>query len=438
MPYKPSEVASTRTRDFNSVTPSVLFANRNYLKLWFNGGTATTMRWLELLAIGFFTQKATESEFLVAMMFFLRWIPMVLLGSFIGVLAERFERRKLFLYGIFMLWMVSATLFVLTWFDALEIWHVALGTTINGCLNVIEFPIRRTLIGDVVKSKELVPAMALDSVTNQCTRMAGPFLGVIIEGYLGIIGVYFLGVVLHTIGFVLLYSLKPPVQKPRIEKKRVLTEISDGFNHIKTRDMLIATLVITAIMNAFAMSFSSQIPAIAVEELNLDTNQSSFLAGAEGLGAFIGALIIATRQFTTPGRLFLFGSIIFEIFLIAFSHAPELIFAIPLLVLSGIGHSGFSASQSALMIAYSDPTMRSRTMGVLAVCIGTQPFGILLLGVIAEFYGAPIAIAISASLGTVLLIWAGYKWPAVWSGSFHEPPNDLSHQKQDNDRNNNQ
>ena len=99
--------------------------------------------------------------------------------------------------------------------------------------------------------------MALDSVTNQCTRMAGPFLGVIIEGYLGIIGVYFLGLILHAIGFVLSYSLKPPVQKPRIEKKRVLTEIRDGFKHIKTRDMLIATLVITAIMNAFAMSFSS-------------------------------------------------------------------------------------------------------------------------------------------------------------------------------------
>jgi len=79
------------------VTPTVLFQNRNYLKLWLNGGTATTMRWLELLAIGFFTQKTTDSEFLVAMMFFLRWVPMVFLGTFMGVLAERFDRRKLFL-----------------------------------------------------------------------------------------------------------------------------------------------------------------------------------------------------------------------------------------------------------------------------------------------------------------------------------------------------
>ena len=194
---------------------------------------------------------------------------------------------------------------------------------------------------------------------------------------------------------------------------------------------------ILIILAAVSEKIAHEIYTLA-EELNLNTNQSGFLAGAEGLGAFIGALIIATRQFTTPGRRLLFGSIIFEIFLIAFSHAPELIFAIPLLVLSGIGHSGFSASQSALMIAYSDPTMRSRTMGVLAVCIGTQPFGILLLGVIAEFYGAPIAVAISASLGTALLIWAGYKWPAIRRGSFYEPPNDLSHQKQDNNRNNDQ
>ena len=220
MPPKTTKYSSSGSDVDDGVTPKLLFANKNYVKLWFNGGTATTMRWLELLAIGFFySKKATESEFLVAMMFFLRWIPMVLLGSFIGVLAERFDRRKLFLCGISMLWVTSATLFILSYFDALQIWHIAVGTTINGCLNVIEFPIRRTLmIGDVVKSKELVPAMALDSLTNQCTRMAGPFLGVIIEGYLGIIGVYFLGLVLHAIGFMLMYSLSHPPKNQELKR----------------------------------------------------------------------------------------------------------------------------------------------------------------------------------------------------------------------------
>ena len=395
------------------VTPTILFQNRNYLKLWLNGGTATTMRWLELLAIGFFTQKTTDSEFLVAMMFFLRWVPMVFLGTFVGVLAERFDRRKLFLGGIATLWLVSVTLSVLTFVDALEIWHVAVGTTINGCLNVIEFPVRRTLIGDVVKSEQLMPAMALDSVTNQCTRMAGPFLGVIIEGYVGIIGVYLIGVVMHAVGFCLILMLQAPDNPPRQEKSRVFSEIADGFRHIKTREMLVATLVVTAIMNFFAMSFSSQLPAIAVEVLKLQTNQSSFLAGAEGLGAFIGAIFIASRQFTTPGRLFIFGSIMFELFILAFSHAPILMLAVPLLILGGIGHAGFSASQSALMIAYSDPSMRARAMGAIAVCIGTQPFGILLLGLVAESHGAPVAIAINATLGILLLVWAGWRWPIL-------------------------
>lgn len=428
MPQQPDQPAPAAAPSTGHVTPKVLFANRNYLKLWFNGGTATTMRWLELLAIGFFVQKTTDSEFLVAMMFFLRWIPMVALGSFIGVLAERFDRRKLFLCGIGTLWVVSLTLALLAYTDTLEIWHIAVGTLINGCLNVIEFPVRRTLIGDVVKTEQLMPAMALDSVTNQCTRMAGPFLGVIIEGYLGIIGVFCLGVVMHAIGFGLIFSLQTLVRPPRAERSRVFTEIADGFRHIKTRDMLVATLVVTAIMNAFAMSFSSQLPAIAVEVLKLQTDQSSLLAGAEGLGAFIGALIIASRQFTTPGRLFLFGSILFELFIIAFSHAPALTLAVPFLILGGVGHSGFSASQSALMIAYSDPTMRSRTMGALAVCIGTQPFGILLLGLIAEYYGAPIAIASCAALGTVLLIWAAWKWPVILQRTPPDRPSDSSQQ----------
>ena len=222
-----------------------------------------------------------------------------------------------------------------------------------------------------------------------------------------------MGVVMHAVGFCLILMLRAPDNPPRQEKSRVFSEIADGFRHIKTREMLVATLVVTAIMNFFAMSFSSQLPAIAVEVLKLQTNQSSFLAGAEGLGAFIGAIFIASRQFTTPGRLFIFGSIMFELFILAFSHAPILMLAVPLLILGGIGHAGFSASQSALMIAYSDPSMRARAMGAIAVCIGTQPFGILLLGLVAESHGAPIAIAINATLGILLLIWAGWRWPVL-------------------------
>ena len=407
MPQNPEPAADIR------VTPKILLQNSNYLKLWLNGGTATTMRWLELLAIGFFVQKTTDSEFLVGMMFFLRWIPMVLLGSFVGALAERLDRRKIFICSIATLWLVSLTLAILAFMDSLEIWHIAVGTTINGCLNVIEFPVRRTLIGDVVETKQLMSAMALDSVTNQCTRMAGPFLGVIIEGYVGIIGVYFLGVIMHTIGIYLIFTLRLIPRPTRTDKVRVFSEIADGFRHIKTREMLVATLAVTAIMNFFAMSFSSQIPAIAVEVLKLGTEDSGYLAAAEGFGAFVGAMVIATRQFTTPGRLFLFGSILFELGILAFSHTPVLGIAVALLIIGGAGHSGFSASQSALMISRADPAMRSRAMGAIAVCIGTQPFGILLLAAVAESYGAPFAIAMNAVLGILLLIYAGWKWPVL-------------------------
>ena len=256
-------------------------------------------------------------------------------------------------------------------------------------------------------------AMALDSVTNQCTRMAGPFLGVILEGYVGIIGVYFLGVVMHAIGFCLIFTLRLTPRPTRTDKVRMFSEIADGFRHIKTREILVATLAVTAIMNFFAMSFSSQIPAIAVEVLKLGTDESGYLAAAEGFGAFIGAMVIATRQFTTPGRLFLFGSILFELGILAFSHTPVLGFAVAILIIGGAGHSGFSASQSALMISRADPAMRSRAMGAIAVCIGTQPFGILLLAAVAESYGAPFAIAMNAVLGILLLIYAGWKWPVL-------------------------
>src|SRR5690606_11938561 len=103
-----------------------LAAVSGFRRVWLAGGLANTMRWLEILVIGVYTFEVTSSPFMVAVMTFFRAAPMVLLGAFIGALAERFDRRMLLLAGLSMLSATSAVLAALAYAGALTLSHLAI------------------------------------------------------------------------------------------------------------------------------------------------------------------------------------------------------------------------------------------------------------------------------------------------------------------------
>ena len=77
-----------------------LLSDSNFRKVWLAGAIYGTVRWLDMLAVGVFTYEVTESPMLVAVMVFLRLLPLILMGSIVGVIAERFNRRRLLLGGL--------------------------------------------------------------------------------------------------------------------------------------------------------------------------------------------------------------------------------------------------------------------------------------------------------------------------------------------------
>jgi MFS family permease len=171
-----------------------LMHDGRFVRLWLAGALAGTMRWLELLVIGVFTFQLTGSPSAVALMTFARLGPMLVLGLPAGAVADRYDRKWVYTGGLVVLTLVASGLFLLALSGRLALWHVALGAAVNGTFWAGEFPIRRTMMGEMVGRERVAPAMALDSLTSNATRAIGPVVGGALYQLIGLEGAFLLGI----------------------------------------------------------------------------------------------------------------------------------------------------------------------------------------------------------------------------------------------------
>lgn len=392
-----------------------LLSDPGFLRIWIVGALVGTIRWLEVLAVGVYTYQATGSPFIVATMLFARMVPTMLLGAFAGVIADRVNRRHLMMVGLVLMCMVSLSLAALAINDRLAIWHVALGAVLSGIFWSGEFPVRRTMLGEIAGLGRLSAAMGLDSATNNFTRMLGPLLGGTLLTTLGLGGAYALGVLLYAVAFISMLSLSFQ-ENPSTESASVsvLTSISEGFAYIRTNRLIAATLVITVFVNLFGFSYVSMLPVIGEQQLGLGAVAIGVLMSVEGCGALLGSLCVAawvrSRYFTA---IYMSGSTLYLAMILAFSLSPWYSAAVVFLFAGGLGIAFFGSMQSTLIFFTALPRMRTRVMGVLVACIGAGPIGVLHVGLLAEWLGASRAVTIIAVEGLIAIAVAACIWPEL-------------------------
>jgi len=351
----------------------------------------------------------------VATMLFARMVPTMLLGAFAGALAERVSRRRLMMAGLAVMCIVSIVLVALAVSARLAIWHIALGAVLSGVFWSGEFPVRRTMLGEVAGLGRLSAAMGLDSATNNFTRMLGPLLGGALLTSLGLEGAYAIGVLLYAAAFInmatLTFDERPA---PEIESIDMLTSINEGLAYIRTNRLIAGTLVVTIFVNLFGFSYVSMVPVIGEQKLALEPVAIGVLMSAEGCGALLGSLLVAawvrTRYYTV---IYMLGSTLYLAMILAFSLSTLYTAAALLLFTGGIGIAFFGSMQSTLIFFSAIPRMRTRVMGVLVACIGAGPIGVLHVGLLAEWIGAHHAVTVIAIEGLIAVAVAAVVWPEL-------------------------
>ena len=400
----------------NNVGPLLLFTDSRFVRLWAIGGLIGVIRWLEILVIGIYAFQVSGSPFVVAAMLVARMAPMVLFGTIIGAIVENRDRRRVQISAYILMTLAAVTSATAASTEVMSLPLLAGVAFLIGLGWSIDFPVRRTLIGDAVGPERLGNAMSFESATNSATRMIGPLIGGVAYKGLGLEGAYVIAAVGYGLTIVFALGLAPPEPSPHAKiRESLLARLKAGFAYARCNNVIAGVFVITVILNLFGFAYTAIIPVWAVESFEADPIFVGLLASAEGGGAFLGSVTLAF--WARPPhfqRLFLIGAVVFVSGLLIASKLS--LYGVALLVLfgGGIGIAAFGAMQSTLVLRESAPEFRSRVMGVLVACIGIAPLGVLNIGLIAELTSAGTAIAISSGLGLTLIALVTWRLPGVW------------------------
>ena len=390
----------------------LLLGNPRFLVVWVVGGLTGIVRWLQLLVLGLYTFQITESPLLVSLVPMLWMLPLALCGPFVGVVADRVSRKALLVGSLVLALAVSVVMTIASSAAALDFPWIAAASVLSGIFWATDMPVRRRLLGDL-SDGDLAAAMSLDSATSNATRMAGPVLGGVVLQTFSLSGVFLLSAAVFAVCLVAIALTPVPGAGRPAQSTHFIRELISGIRFVAGDARLRWVFSITIVFNVFGFPFTSMIPVIGSGQLGLDPAMVGLLGSTEGVGAFIAAIVIAVavrpRVFAP---LYVWGTTAYLVFVgclgtvSLFVAGPVLSFlaAAGLLFAVGLAGACFSAMQSTLSYLNALPEYRSRVLGVLTLCIGTGPIGFLHVGWLAETFGAPVALMVTASEGLLALL----------------------------------
>jgi predicted MFS family arabinose efflux permease len=195
----------------------------------------------------------------------------------------------------------------------------------------------------------------------------------------------------------------------------VLRNLIEGLVYVFQTPMILGVLAVTVVMNLLGFPYQHMVPVVGRQVLGLGPLLTALLLAADGFGALIGSLIVASLgDVRRKGRLFVVGSILMMSAVLLFSLSQWYWLAFGLLFLAGAGAACFATMQSSLILTSASDAMRGRAMGTLMLAIGFGPLGALQIGALASVWGAPLAVTVSAGSGVLLLGLVFWKATALW------------------------
>ena len=407
------------------------FLNPNYRLLWVSNFFAYISRWMQMTMLGWFVFEVTGSAFLVTLVGFSGMGPLVALGVFGGVLADRLDKRKLLLGTLFANLLAATGMAALIFSDLLlstetvQYWHAYLVMLVGGIGWGLDMPSRRTIVLDVLGRARVNNAIALDSVGMHSSRMLGPLIGgglisislfLFSEGH-GLEAGYAVTLVFFITSAIMMLNVKTPHSDSGTTGQaswNIIRNLVEGVRYVCSEATLLAVVLITVFMNLLLFPYQQLIPVVASEVLHVGPALMGLLLAFEGLGALTGSIAIASASnLTHHGRVYLGGSLAGLVMLLAFSFSEWYGVSLALMLMLGLGTAGFGAMQATIILLVARDDMRGRGLGVITLAIGAGPIGGLMLGRMADAIGAPTAMTINAVLGLITVGLVGLLAPSL-------------------------
>ncbi len=366
--------------------------HRNF-RLYFSGQSISLIgTWMQRIALSWLVYRMTNSAFLLGVVGFSGQIPTFFFASFAGVLADRYDRRRILILTQILCMMQALVLAFLVLSHLIQVWHIVVLAILLGVVNAFDLPTRQSFFVEMVKDRnDLGNAIALNSSIVNSARLLGPTAAGILIAAFGegtcflINAVSYVAVVLS----LLLMEVERKGVKPRMSK--VWQELREGIRYAIGFAPIRDILLIFALVNLVGMPYVTLMPVFAKDVLHGGPSTLGFLMGCVGLGALGGAVFLASRKSVLGlGKMIPIAATIFGLSLAVFSFSRQLYFSLPLMLLTGTGQMIVMATSNTILQTLVDDDKRGRVMSFYTMAfMGATPVGSLTEGFLANKIGAP-------------------------------------------------
>jgi MFS family permease len=376
----------------------------NFRRFFYGQSTSLVGTWMQSVAQSWLVYTLTHSATALGAVIAIQTLPVLVLGPYAGVIADRTDKRRLMVVLQALMGVQALVLGILAVLHVVNIWEVCALALVLGLNNTFENPARQSFVLEMVGSDNVRNAVSLNSTMVNAARAVGPAVAGLIIATAGV-GICFL---LNAASFAAvvysLVSMDKTALRPSPPTGRGKGQLREGFSYIAHEPRLGVPLLMMALVGMLAYEFQVSLPVLAKQTFHGGAETYGFLTAAMGAGAVLGGLVTATRG-KTGVRPLSIAALVFGIAMMFVTFSPVLSLAYVAMALVGWGSVSFLATGNSTLQLNSAPNMRGRVMALWAVAfLGSTPIGGPLIGWVIAATSARVGLGVG---GISALIAAG-------------------------------
>ena len=368
----------------------------NYRRYYAGQSVSLIGTWMQMTAQSWLVLSITHSSTALGVIVALQTLPVLLLGPYGGVIADRVDKRRLMIACQSAMGLQALALGVLTVTGNVRVWHIGLLAAMLGLNNAFENPARQSFMLELVGPEHLRNAVSLNSVLVNVARSIGPAVAGILIATVGN-GVCFLANSASFVAVVFsLTTMDATALSPSKPAPRARGQLREGLRYIRSMPELAVPLVMMGVAGCLTYEFQVSLPVMADRGLNVGAAGFGFMTAAIGIGAVVGGLFVAARG-KTGLRPLIAAAFGLGAALGVATLAPSLPVELIALALAGSASIAFMSTGNSTLQLNAAPDMRGRVMSLWFVAFqGSTPIGGPLVGATMAAIGPRAGLGIGA------------------------------------------
>ena len=391
---------------------------RNF-QLFFAGQLISLIgTWMQNVAQSWLVYRLTGSSVLLGLTAFAGQIPIFLFSVPGGIVADRYHRQRIVIATQTASMILACALAALTLSGAVRIWHIFVLSALLGIVNAYDIPARQAFLMEMVGREDLINAIALNSAMFNASRIIGPAIAGVLVATIGEGWCFFANAVSYiaVIAGLIMMHVAP---RERVSTTSPLEDVREGFRFVIHNAPIHSLLILLGVVSLAGTPFSVLMPIFADRILHGGAQALGWLMGSAGVGAVVGALVLASRSHVHGlGRWVAIFGIVFSVCLAAFGFSRVMWLSLVLMAPIGFSMMIQFGSSNTLLQTMSPDHLRGRVIAVYSMMImGMAPIGALLAGAVAGRLGAPLAVGVGGIICLIASIafafWLPHLRPAA-------------------------